>query len=289
MKINNNSSRNDIINNRQKDYDSISYTLLNMNANLNKGNFRARQEDAVLLLHHPLNNDFKLLAVADGMGGLQNGGKASNLALFEIINWFEKLSPEYYTKEKNIYLDLCDTLQYIDEKIRRICKMGGTTLSVAIISKNNTMLLNIGDSRIYIYDGNILNQISVDHSISWNMFVNGQIKEKDDIRFHRKNHLITSRLGGEKKMLIINNEIVENNDYKGIFLFTDGITDCLSDNELQKIINNNINNNVVDLIASFALNNTSKRINLDLTEYYDIVHGGKDNQTIATLIKRKEK
>ncbi len=285
----NNNSRDDIINNRQKDYNDVNYALLNMNAKLNIGNYRKKQEDAVLLLVHPQNSNFKLLAVADGMGGLLNGAKASNIALFEIINWFENLPQDYYVKEKCIYQELYTILKCIDEKIRINCQTGGTTLSIAIISQNNTILLNVGDSRIYIYNEGKLQQISIDHSISWDMFVDGKIKQKDDIRFHRQNHLITSRLGCDKKKLVINDEIIKNMDYYRIFLFSDGITDCLSDIELKTIISNNDNSNLVNLISNAALNSTTASVNLDLTEYYDIICGGKDNQAIATFVKERKK
>jgi serine/threonine protein phosphatase PrpC len=89
------SSKNDIIHNQQHILKRVKYLLKNMNACSDIGNERTKQEDSVLLLEHINNPNFRLLAVADGMGGLLLGGKASNLTLFEMIKWFERLPLSY--------------------------------------------------------------------------------------------------------------------------------------------------------------------------------------------------
>ncbi|MGN1000537.1 MAG: PP2C family protein-serine/threonine phosphatase [Bacilli bacterium] len=257
-----------------------------MSACIDKGILRKNQEDAVLILHHPLNDNFKLLAVADGMGGLENGSAASNLALFELIRWFEEIPIQYFISESKIYSEISDILNKIDLIIREKCYNGGTTLSLAIVSQKNTLLLNVGDSRIYILNREIFKQISIDHSISWELYLEKKILHKDDIRFHRKNHLITSRLGCENKMLIIDKQIIQNIDYEEIFLFSDGVTDCLSDLQLQNIINTNNKYYIAEEIVNQALVTDSRSNNLDLDEYYDMIQGGKDNTTVATLVKK---
>ena len=171
---NKNLSMKDIINNQQYQYKRMNYLMDGITACTDIGNARLKQEDAVLLLPHLNNPEFKLLAVADGMGGLSFGSKASNLALLELIKWFQNLSESYYYNETKINMELEFKLHEIDYLIRKSCINGGTTLSLAIVCKNNTIFINIGDSRIYIHKGSIFEQISNDRSISYDLFLKGK-------------------------------------------------------------------------------------------------------------------
>lgn len=280
------SSKNDIIHNQQHILKRVKYLLKNMNACSDIGNERTKQEDSVLLLEHINNPNFRLLAVADGMGGLLLGGKASNLTLFEMIKWFERLPLSYYHNESKILAELGIKLHEIDLLVRKICGEGGTTLALAIVCEKNTLFVNIGDSRIYVHKGTYFEQISIDHSSSFDLYLKGQIIDKDDIRFHRRNHLINSRLGGLKKLLKIENIVLYNSEYDSTILVTDGISDCLPDNQLKSLVDNFENDiQLSEIIVDQAMKFNSTNIDLDLSEYYDKIVGGKDNATAAIFSK----
>lgn len=281
-----NASRYDVLNSLQQKKVNVNYQLNYMFACLNIGLLRKKQEDAALLLEHPDNKGFKLIAVADGMGGLSNGGMASNLALINLINWFESLPPCYYYKENKILNELYDELKYIDFLIRKRCNDGGTTLALSIFTKDNNICINIGDSRIYLYKSKRLKQISTDHSLCWKFYEEGLISKKDDIRFHKDNHLITSRLGCNKKSLIIDKTVISTSDYEMVCLFSDGVTDCLSDEQIENIIKNNENENMAPIVIEKALTTTSRNNNLDSKEYYSLINGGKDNLSAAIYNKK---
>lgn len=283
-----NYSREEIIKDIQKTYNRRTYTFENMAACTDKGLYRKTQEDAVLLLSHPLLSDFKLLAIADGMGGLNQGEKASNTTLFEIIKWFENTPITYYEKELPLYNEIINKINEIDERIRRLYRNSGTTLSLAIISKYNSQLINIGDSRIYLSNDKSFFQISEDHSLTWNMYKNSEIT-KEMIRFHKQNNLITSKIGGEKRNLIIDNKIIHNDEYNKLILFSDGVTDCLSDETIEKII---IDDSIpldikVELVINKSLYTNSINNYLDSENYYNLINGGKDNASIAIYKKLK--
>ena len=173
--------KNDVLYNRQQKYKQINYYDYDMYSSMDIGNIRTKQEDSSIFLRHPLNKNFKLLAIADGMGGLSYGGIASNITLIKIIEWFDKLPISYYNSEISILKSFKTVIEQIDNIVRDVCIEGGTTLSAAIIARKNTFFFNIGDSRIYIKNNRYLQQISNDSSISWNLFLNGDIKNKDDI------------------------------------------------------------------------------------------------------------
>lgn len=274
----------DVLNNRQKDYLSVKYELSNIFAAMDIGKYRKTQQDGVLVLQHPLNTNIKLIAIADGMGGLEDGSVASNFALLNISKWFLsefKIDDNLSQLRKKIYSLINKTDSYIREKCN-----GGTTVSFVITLKYYTIFVNIGDSRIYIKNVDNFYQISVDHSITWDLFMDGKIKEKANIRFHKKNNLILSRLGGKNKLLKIDYKIINNRNYDNIFLFTDGITDCLSDEQIFSIIHNNSKNDVALDIIKSANNVLSYNKSLLTDDYYDRIIGGKDN--MSTIVLKNE-
>ena len=278
---------NDIILNRQFYKKQLNYHLKNICACSDIGKQRNRQEDSILVLENPLDNDIKIIAVADGMGGLSNGGKASNIALLNLAKWFL-----YDLKCNNNLNNFIDKLKImineIDIMIRNNCNGGGTTLSTAIILKNNTIFINIGDSRIYIKNNNNFFQLSKDHSIVWDMYEKGEIINKDDMRFHKKNNLITSRLGCESKRLKIDFNILDNLSYDDIFPFTDGVTDCLSDDVINKIVEDNSHADISRVIVKNAISTNSYNLNLNPDEYYNEIYGGKDNSSAVVFSKKMD-
>ena len=287
--MNNNQNRNskyDVLYHLQAKLKHAYYQLNDMSACIDIGKNRNDQQDGILIIRHPLNHQFKMLAIADGMGGLSNGALASNIALCQLIYWFEQLPINYFKSESNIYTQVENKIKEINALIKKYCNGGGTTLSIAIISSCNTFLLNIGDSRIYLSNKNKLEQVSIDHSIVWNLYMQKKIMSKDDMRYHRLNHLITSSLGGSNKKLLINELIVSNQDYERIFLFTDGVTDCLSDDQLQTIVSNNNSESVANQIVEYALQSNSKNCELSVKDYYNSILGGKDNTSAAVLVKK---
>ena len=276
-----NETRREIITNTQKNITHKTYQLDTMDACINRGKIRKTQEDAVLITNHPLINDFKLLAVADGMGGLSNGSLASNLCLFYLLRWFEMLPANYYTKDNKIINELINEIKNIDLLVRKYCKDGGSTLAISIVTKENTFMINLGDSRIYITNGNLLTQVSVDHSISWNYYKEGLINNKDNIIFHKKNNLICSRVGCEKPLLVIEQQVLKNSDYNGLYLFSDGVTDCLTDIQIKKIIIKERKGLLSEQLVLAAINNNLTNNNLNAEDYYNEIIGGKDNATAA--------
>ena len=54
------------------------------------GLIRETNEDKAITLTHPKNKNIKLLAVADGMGGKEDGELASNYIINSLERWFNK-------------------------------------------------------------------------------------------------------------------------------------------------------------------------------------------------------
>ncbi len=243
------------------------------------GNIRKAQEDSLLISKHPV-FDIEFLLVADGMGGLERGEYASHLAALSAFKWFRTLEKhELYNtallKNKFEYF-----AKVTDEIIRKECGTGGTTLVGAFVLPDSILIVNIGDSRAYIYSDELI-QVTKDHSITQNLLEEGVIEAKDDMRFHKKNNLILSRLGCEKKLLKIDYYELDVKNIEELFLFSDGITDCVSDDRLTEIIYRNREDSPCMDIVQEALSVDSTFLGLDKENYYDVITAGKDNASIV--------
>lgn len=279
----------DLINNLQQIGKRQLYKVGLNYALMDVGNFRKFQEDSILVTAHKEVSDAEMLLVADGMGGLENGARASRLSAQYLMNWFHNLSFDDLNKTSNLKKQFSDFINKLDEIIRQECGQGGTTLVCAFAVGDSIIIANIGDSRAYAYSDGKLTQITTDHSITQHLFSEGIIKKKSHIRFHKKNNLILSRIGCEKKLLELDFYEVSKADIDKLFLFSDGITDCISDEQLTELICQNSDEEICNSIIDVVLSTDSFAINLDPNDYYDKICAGKDNASIVYRKNRRVK
>jgi len=186
-----------------------------------KQNQRDENQDKVICVH--IFNGLKkesLIAViiADGMGGLSWGSSAASEAISYFISYlsmfFEKETPRACV-EKAIFFSN-------DELYRSYKQKSGTTIAAAIFFRNSTLLVNVGDSRIYSCIDSKLEQLSIDDSFETVFNNNNTSADNDSIVEHLDNRLVQFvGLGPGLKPHIIN-FLPENNNNKFI-LTTDGI------------------------------------------------------------------
>ena len=201
-----------------------------------KGNVRSTNEDACLYLCHPKNKNYKLLAVADGMGGKEYGEIASNYTIEKLEKWFLRKDISSLNDTKKLILSTNRLIKRINKDL--INEYGqdvlGTTLTLALITKKNTLIFNIGDSRAYTYKKEKLIQITEDDSDVWMYYKFGHVN-KEDLRYFAISNLINACIGLNDDLCKIN-VITIPNEYDMLLLLTDGVTDLLTDKKITKII-----------------------------------------------------
>lgn len=135
-----------------------------------KGDYREKNEDSIFMETHEFGNKCSgIFAVADGVGGLEQGEIASSVAVEHVKKWWSYFvknpmptgqileSLEKMTLKADGYLK--DLSKKTDEYVRM-----ATTLSVFLIYDNMGFITHIGDSKIYRKDSSgIFSQISVNH------------------------------------------------------------------------------------------------------------------------------
>lgn len=188
--------------------------------------------------------------VADGIGGHRAGEVAAELA----VNYISMHVAESNAKKPVRILEnaIHDASQAIashsagkdDEQ-----GMGATCACVWVI-ENKLYTAYVGDSRIYLLRGKYIQRLSIDHTWVQEAYEKGIISA-EQMRDHPNVHVIRRHLGGIKlpevdfRLRIDNEETDEesmNNQgfhlHPGdtILMCTDGLTDLVWDDEIQKII-----------------------------------------------------
>lgn len=278
-----NHCKEDILNKQQQAYVHAEYSTSNLYACLDVGNVRHRQEDSVLILTHPQNPDFKMLVVADGCGGYSNGNKASAFIVRNIMEWFERLPVVYFNGENtaNLYEEFNSILHKMNYSMyHNLDEQSYSTFVGAIVNEKNTIISNVGDSRAYIYAHGKLQQLTEDHNVAYQLWEKGQIKEKDDIRFHRKSNIITQSMGSPYDIAPYST-IISNDKYSTLILCSDGVSDCLSDNQLKAIARTTPVEQLSKSLIQAAKTTNSHNYSLDKNNYRQEIQGGKDNASVA--------
>lgn len=254
------------------------------------GLVREENEDAVLAIRHPRNKNIKLLIAADGMGGRKHGEVAANYVADSLSRWFCNKDIRTLNDTDNVEKLLKKYIKTLNTNL--IKKYGedklGTTLTLALINKKNTLILNIGDTRAYIYKNKRLLQVTEDDSDVWTYYKYGGVK-KDHLRYFANNSIITACIGICNELCTITTIIIEN-DYDMILLLTDGVTDNITDNKIKKLLTKSPKELILEKIIYEAVYVDQKlRVPLSLkrkyTSNYVVPFCGRDNASGVIYIK----
>lgn len=177
--------------------------------------------------------ELMLLAVADGVGGLQLGYEAAEETLksFSSIN-----QPEMGRMQIRNAVESANKM--VLHKQRKLNMLEGlrTTLAALYINANTAYVINAGDSRVYRFRNDEIELLSKDHSVVQNLIDTGEITE-DQAYSHPKRNVITKCIGDEEK---VNARIVDfSDDVKSgdiYILCSDGISDCMRSEEMKQIL-----------------------------------------------------
>jgi len=280
-------------------YRTLGYRLGKVQGNAYLGNMsastaigrRPKQEDSELLMKHPKNGEFKLMAIADGVGEGGLGDIASSDVLTGIKEWFSNLDVTCYNDTGRLANEAEQALIKISREMNdkyfteHPDKFLGSTAVVAIVGKDNAVILHVGDSRGYIITQEGLSQVTEDHSYVYDLFRDEKLKDTkgnniliDDLRFHKSSSGIKQCMG--YKYVKPDVYLTKKNSLLAIILVSDGVSDYLSDKDLIAITETTDRRALAKMLVAKALSNNSKRRpNLGDANYRRKMTGGGDNTT----------
>ncbi len=201
------------------------------------GLVRDNNEDAVAF--EPLTG---LCILADGMGGYNAGEIASGMATAfiksEMSRWLSQAGKNANSKEVKRAMEIC--VQNANHSIFNAANSNpqysgmGTTLVVGVFQAGRLMLGHIGDSRCYRLRGDVLEQITKDHSLLQEQIDAGLITPEQALTSANKN-LVTRALGVEDAVLL---DVTEHRvDVGDIYVMcSDGLSDMVRDNVIADIM-----------------------------------------------------
>lgn len=163
----------------------------------NKGIKRSNNEDACFIMPKE-----QVFMVADGVGGNNSGELASRTAVTLVAEYVREHPLDKIRGEEALrrYFEDC-----IGHANREIVQLAGkhdknrgmaTTLIVCHLRGTKGFLVNVGDSRAYVFRNGELFQITEDHSYVNSLVKMGVITEEEAVG-HHKSHVITRALGAE--------------------------------------------------------------------------------------------
>ena len=233
------------------------------------GRVRSHNEDSVTILKNA--NNEQLLIVADGMGGHRKGEVASSMALAHLGKRFTSISSMGTKLDAVNWLN--DNINEINRQILKYAEENvdstgmGTTLVVSVLTKDYLIFGNIGDSSGYVMKNSKLHKVTKDHTLV-NLLVEAGDLTEEEAKYHPKKNVLMKALGASEKC---EPDIfcVEDDDCEGILLCSDGLTSLLTDEQIEKVLNEN------ELSIEEKVSKLIRKCN---------ARGGTDNISIAYLM-----
>jgi serine/threonine protein phosphatase PrpC len=237
-------------------------------ARTDTGSVRAVNEDS-FLARSPL------FIVADGMGGHARGDKASQQAIRE----FDERIPPGSAPTPD---EVLDTVAAANTAVRGLSQVedsgvavAGTTLTGVVLvrtaegAQRHWMVVNVGDSRVYNWDGRTLTQLSVDHSAVQELLDAGAIRP-DQAAQHPERNVITRALGADATVEV-DVWLLPASGSQTFVVCSDGLCKELTDEQIAHIL------------ATQAGGERSRTSVADALVDAAISAGGRDNVTVVVV------
>ncbi len=197
------------------------------------GNVRSLNEDSIAIVsadESVRGEKGTVMVLADGLGGCSAGEVASTLVTTKLPELYYEGQGKDYVSDLTQAVSACNTLVHKASLVCSALQGMGTTLVAAVIVNQYVIFVNVGDSRGYLFrDGSVIHRTK-DHSLKDASFDNPVLGSRN-----RFSHVLTRAIGPKPTILI---DVTTQEIAKGdtILLCSDGLTDCVSDDEIKKVI-----------------------------------------------------
>ncbi|WP_104083809.1 PP2C family serine/threonine-protein phosphatase [Cryobacterium sp. Y11] len=229
------------------------------------GRKREHNEDSLLA-------DSPVFIVADGMGGLEAGQRASAAVVAEFQGGVAGSGTGTSTGAGIGADDVVAAVERAHAAARAVSEStargaGSTLTGVVLIDHDDAphwLIINVGDSRVYRLHRGELTQLTVDHSLAQELIDEGTLLKADVATFSRKN-VITRAMGSDQSppdywlRPVVTGE--------RLLVCSDGLSGELSDESIK---------------AGLTLGGTTQQT-ADLLVARALEHGGRDNISVIVI------
>ena len=234
------------------------------------GQVRDHNEDSVTIVKN--GSGEVLMAVADGMGGHKGGEIASSIAITHIGKRFIDTSSVGNKKDAINFLkeivSEANMLLYKYTEDNPESNGMGTTIVMALLTKEFLLFGNIGDSSGFVIKDKKLYKITNDHTLVNLLVKSGEITEEEAKNHPRKNVLMRA-LGAN---ISVEMDVFDvETDVSAVLLCSDGLTNMLNEEQIEKVLDSDID---IDAKVQKVINKANNR-------------GGTENISVAYLQKEE--
>lgn len=186
-----------------------------------------------------------LLVVADGMGGMKSGEKASEFVIEGIKKSFSNIPESVFGNDVAMTDFIKNAIITADADIKAYAKQHkesegmGSTIVLLWLYREKAYCGWCGDSRIYCYNPqNNLVRLSHDHSYVQDLVDDGKITEEEAFD-HPDGNIITRSLGDSGEIARPETKIYPIHRRDVFMLCSDGLCGLLDDKKLESILSDN--------------------------------------------------
>ncbi len=210
----------------------------------------------------------RLVVVADGMGGHDQGEVASQILVQTVCEFIDSARPEEDAERVRL---LDEAILLAHDRIRRQahadgCRRGmGATVAVLWIGVDHAVYAHVGDCRIYLARQDRLDTLTVDHNPYGDMVRNGSMR-LDQYAQCPPTHIVT-RSVGLAPSIKVELGVVPLHDEDRFMLCSDGLCDLVGQRVLKDVL----------------LRPTTAADQAELLTGLALDAGGRDNITVAVI------
>lgn len=236
------------------------------------GQVRNHNEDSVTIVKNETGEI--LMAVADGMGGHKGGEIASSIAITHIGKRFVDTSSVGNKEDainflKEIVSEANMLIYKYTENNPESSGMG-TTIVMALITKEFLLFGNIGDSSGFVIKNKKIYKITNDHTLVNLLVASGELT-KEQAQHHPRKNVLMRALGAS---ISVEMDVFDvETDIDGILLCSDGLTNMLDETSIEAVLDSDMD---IDSKTQKLINKANNR-------------GGTDNISVAYLQKEEIK
>jgi protein phosphatase len=199
--------------------------------------------------------DAHLLVVADGVGGVAGGRRASQSAVFSLATFIGRTAACHYdpnVEQENEFIERLEhAMRYAHEVVSSLSTPGrgpATTLTMAMVIGRRAYIAHAGDSRAYVRSRGRLRQITRDQTMAALLEDEGV----DTRAAGRLQHVLASAVGAMEMTPTVG--LVDLNPGDVLLLCTDGLTKHVTDDAIGEILASGRDPDAIcDLLVEAAL------------------------------------
>lgn len=198
---------------------------------------RENQDSAYLKLD---DSSIFVAVVADGVGGLANGGLVSGYITKAIEVWFNETISELRTLSiDEVQYEMKRVTDKTHEDLLAVAEetgqRHGSTMTFVILGKKKYALVQVGDSRAYLSNGNWVTRITKDQTVEEYEKKTG--KTFDNLSKERKKHILMQCMGDKEiEPEIYVGMLPDNFDF---LICSDGLSNTMSEVDIKRTLKKN--------------------------------------------------